>query len=95
MSKIIWDGVTRAETVGSEATARQHLADRARGYQWDSVLTILAQHPEWINSARPGSSSRYAVLHQAANGGADSDSRAIARHGCLENPAQREGRSGC
>lgn len=70
MSEVIWDGVTRAETLGSAATARQHLAERARGYDWSSVLAILSAHPEWINSIRPGSSSLYTVLHQAAHGGA-------------------------
>lgn len=34
------------------------------------MLTILSQHPEWINSTRPGSNSLYTVLHQAAHGGA-------------------------
>ncbi len=70
MSEIIWDGVTRADTLGSEAAARQHLADRAKGYDWSSVLTILSQHPEWINSTRPGSHSRYTPLQQAAHSGA-------------------------
>ncbi len=70
MSEIIWDGVTRAESLGSESTARQRLADSAKGHQWDPVLAILSQHPEWINSTRPGGHSRYTALHQAAHGGA-------------------------
>ncbi|MDP9379072.1 MAG: ankyrin repeat domain-containing protein [Chloroflexota bacterium] len=69
MSEPIWDGVTRAETLGS-ATERQHLADRARAYDWLSVLEIMSRHPELINSTRPGGHSLYTVLHQAAHGGA-------------------------
>ena len=49
---------------------RQRLADHARGYDWDAVLSVLAEHPEFINSTRPGGDSWYAPLHQAAHGGA-------------------------
>ncbi len=73
MSDIVWDRVTRAETSGAEAAKRQQLAQRAKAYDWPSVLTILSQHPEWINSTRPGGNSRYTVLHQAAHGGAPLD----------------------
>ena len=33
-------------------------------------LNLLAEHPELVNSCRPGGPSLYAPLHQAAHGGA-------------------------
>src|SRR5690349_21155595 len=71
MSASIWDGVTRAELFSKEATAiRQQLADYAKAYDWDNVRAMLARYGDLINSTRPGGKSRYAVLHQAAHGGA-------------------------
>src|SRR5262245_60374743 len=50
--------------------ARQQLADHARRYDWDAVLGVLAQHPEFVNSTRPSGDSWFAPLHQAAHGDA-------------------------
>ena len=49
---------------------RRQLADAAKAYQWDKVLEILSQHPHLVNSTRPGGTSLYTPLHQAANGSA-------------------------
>lgn len=71
MSEPSWDGITRSETLAGEAAAlRQRLADHARSYDWAAVLSILSKQPELVNATRPGGQSLYAVLHQAAHGGA-------------------------
>src|SRR5271169_2061140 len=56
----VWDGVVR-------------LADAARSYDWRRVFTILDEHQQLVNTTRPGGSSLYAALHQAAYGGAPTD----------------------
>ena len=69
-----WDGVARAETLSPQAPAARHqLANAAKAYEWQSVLALLAEHNELINSTRPGGSSLYTVLHQAAHGGAPAE----------------------
>jgi hypothetical protein len=71
MSDPVWDGVTRAETLNPQAAAARHrLADAAKIYDWDTVLALLGQDNQLINTTRPGGQSRYTVLHQAAHGGA-------------------------
>jgi hypothetical protein len=68
---IIWDGITKPETLMPEgADLRQRLADAAKSYDWVGTLELLARHPQWVNASRPGGSSLYAPLHQAAHGGA-------------------------
>jgi hypothetical protein len=67
----LWDGITRPETLRAEALrVRIALADAARNYDWRTVLRILDEHPELINATRPGGTSRFTVLHQAAHGNA-------------------------
>lgn len=67
----VWDGVTLPETLGEDSVrARQGLAAAAKDYDWTRVLAILSEHPEWVNTTRPGGTSLYAPLHQAAHGGA-------------------------
>lgn len=74
MSDPVWDGVTRAETLNPQAaTARHRLADAAKAYDWNTVLALLEQDTQLINTTRPGGQSRYTVLHQAAHGGASAD----------------------
>jgi hypothetical protein len=71
MSDPVWDGVTRANTLNPEALAARHrLVDAAKAYDWSTVLALLGQDNQLINVTRPGGQSRYAVLHQAAHGGA-------------------------
>jgi hypothetical protein len=62
-----WDGVTTRDVYKpAVVTVRDELANAARGGAWPLVLQILAGHPGWVNTARIGSRSGYAPLHQAA-----------------------------
>lgn len=66
-----WDGVTRNEALPArEAELRHSIADAARDYQWPRLLELLCEHEDRVNATRPGGSSWYAPLHQAAHGGA-------------------------
>ena len=68
---IVWDGITQAETLHEDAVRTRHaLADAAKRYEWPRVFEILTGKPELVNTTRPGGSSLYAPLHQAAHGGA-------------------------
>ena len=68
---IVWDGITRPETLHEEAAQIRHaLADAAKSYNWPRVFDLLSEHKELVNTTRPGGSSLYAPLHQAAHGGA-------------------------
>lgn len=70
----VWDGITRTETLNEEAIrTRQRLADHAKAYDWNGTLGILSEHPNLVNTARPGGHSLYAPLHQVAYGGAPVD----------------------
>jgi len=67
----VWDGLTRHESLGEDSVrVRQRLAAAAKDSDWTRVLAVLAEHPELVNTTRPGGSSLYAPLHQAAHGGA-------------------------
>lgn len=71
MDDIVWDGVTRAELLGEEAAKVRHaLADAAKSYKWPRVFELIAEQPDLVNTTRPGGSSLYTPLHQAAHGGA-------------------------
>jgi hypothetical protein len=73
-TKADWDGLARPETLGAAAVRlRQRLAAAAKDYDWNRVLAVLSEHPELINTTRPGGSSLYAPLHQAAHGGAPAE----------------------
>lgn len=68
---IVWDGITRPETLSPEALAlRQTFADAAKLYDWPRVFEMVAKDRDLINSTRPGGSSLFAPLHQASHGGA-------------------------
>lgn len=68
---IVWDGITRPETLSPEDLAlRQAFANAAKLYYWPRVFEMVAEHRDLINSTRPGGSSLFAPLHQAAHGGA-------------------------
>lgn len=68
---IVWPGITLAETLNESASvARTALADAAKSYTWPRMFELLAEHPELVNYARPGSASLYAPLHQIAHAGA-------------------------
>jgi hypothetical protein len=66
-----WDGMTRPETFTEEALSqRMAFADVARAFNWPLVFEFLESFPDWINVSRPGGTSLFAPLHQAAYGGA-------------------------
>jgi len=68
---IVWDGITRAEVLQEgEAKIRHALADAAKSSNWPRVFELIAEHKKLVNTTRPGGSSLYAPLHQAAHGGA-------------------------
>lgn len=68
---VVWDGITRANSLYNDAArVRITLADAAKNYDWAHVLELLSKHRDLINTTRPGGSSLYAPLHQAAHGGA-------------------------
>jgi hypothetical protein len=68
---IVWDGITRPEALHEEAARIRHsLADAAKSYNWARMFDLLSEHKELVNVTRPGGSSLYAPLHQAAHGGA-------------------------
>lgn len=68
---VIWDGITRAETLNAQAaTARSALADAARAYNWPRVFELVSAHRELVNSCRLGGKSLFTPLHQAAHAGA-------------------------
>jgi hypothetical protein len=68
---IIWDGITRAETLDEGSNQiRERLADAAKSYNWPRVFELLSEHKQLVNTSRPGGESLYSPLHQAAHGGA-------------------------
>ena len=68
---IVWDGVVGADVLhGTDAEVRHKLAGAAKCYDWTRVMAILREHPNLVNTTRPGGGSRFAPLHQAAHGGA-------------------------
>jgi hypothetical protein len=70
----VWDGLTRPESLGEDSVrVRQRLAAAAKSYDWPRVLAVLSENPELVNTTRPGGSSLYAPLHQAAHGGAPAE----------------------
>lgn len=74
MADMVWDGITRSETLNEAwVTARSALADAARAYNWSRVFELLSERPEFVNTSRLGGKSLYSPLHQAAHGGAAVD----------------------
>jgi len=68
---LVWDGVTTDGVLNAGSAAERHrLADAAKAYDWATVLTLLRDHPELVNTTRPGGLSLFAPLHQAAHGNA-------------------------
>ncbi len=68
---IAWDGITGADVLDDAQLASRHaLADAARDGAWATLLERIAQQPALVNATRPGGTSLYAPLHQAAYGGA-------------------------
>ncbi len=68
---MIWDGITGQGVLDEGSAALRHrLADAAKAYDWPAVLTLLREHRSLVNTTRPGGSSLFAPLHQAAHGDA-------------------------
>ena len=68
---IVWNGVTRAETVNEDYAAIRHaLADACKSYSWPRVLELITADRGLANVARLDGSALFTPLHQAANGGA-------------------------
>ena len=71
---IVWDGFVRAEGQSQDELRRRHsLADASRKYDWTGMLAILREHTDLANTTRPGGTSLFAPLHQAAHGDAPTD----------------------
>ena len=70
-SRLEWDVATTPEVLNEKTRAvRASLADAARGGNWKRVLATIRENPAWVNAARPGGSSAFTPLHQAAYNGA-------------------------
>ncbi|WP_454858173.1 ankyrin repeat domain-containing protein [Rhizobium binxianense] len=68
---IIWDGLVGADLLDEAQLAVRHgLADACKDGDWDKAFAILRKHPTLVNATRPGGTSLYAPLHQAAYIGA-------------------------
>jgi hypothetical protein len=68
--EIVWDGIRHAGALNRDHVAVRHaLADATKRYDWSRVMEILRAWPNLVNTSRPGGSSLYAPLHQAAHGG--------------------------
>lgn len=74
MTDTVWDGITHGDVLKEQAAKLRHaLADAAKGYDWPEVTRLLTQHPELVNTTRPGGTSLYTPLHQVAHGGAPAE----------------------
>ena len=71
MPEQTWDGTTRVTSPQSpQVLIRQRLADCAKRYDWPGVFAVLDTDPGLVNAVRPGGTSWFAPLHQAAHAGA-------------------------
>ncbi|GGL93488.1 hypothetical protein GCM10010129_41690 [Streptomyces fumigatiscleroticus] len=94
MISMEWDGLTdRGRFNDWYLKERDRFADRARDADWDGLFEELDREPRWINLPRPGNSSGFAPLHQAAWHGAEFAvvSRLLA-HGAWRTQRTRDGR---
>jgi hypothetical protein len=67
-----WDGATLRTTYKDTYQARRdEFANLARDGDWPALLARLAEWPSFINVWRPGGTSWYTPIHQAAWHGAD------------------------
>lgn len=67
-----WDGVVRRSSIKDKwAAERDRMSDAAHAGNWETVLEVLDQNPEWVNSGRLEGNSGYGPLHQAAWHGTD------------------------
>lgn len=67
MTNLTWFGHTLPSTYHQQINNMlQILANSARDGNWDQMLAILREKPEFINATRPGGKSLYMPLHQVA-----------------------------
>jgi len=70
----VWDGITCPKILGEDdSQVRQEIADAAKAYDWPRVVSLLGDQRKLVNTTRPGGSSLYAPLHQAAHGDAPTE----------------------
>lgn len=66
-----WDGVNQLEALGEVAAEiRIALADASKSGDWATMIGILSEYPDYVNSGRPGGASLFTPLHQVAYSGA-------------------------
>ena len=68
---MVWDGITRPETLHEQAArfgVPSRMSPRVTAGRGSS--TCFSEHTGLVNTTRPGGSSLFAPLHQAAHGGA-------------------------
>jgi hypothetical protein len=70
----VWDGVVSSAVLNeSEVRIRDSLAEASKSYDWNRVFSVLRDDETLVNTTRPGGSSLFAPLHQAAHGGATAE----------------------
>ncbi len=58
--QVVWDGLVKRGLLHEDAERlRDELADKAKSYDWPSVMTILEEHPQLVNTTRPGGGSLF------------------------------------
>ena len=66
-----WSGATKAVSFNEwTLRVRNEIADAAKAYEWDKLIALLEDRPEFVDAPRLEGSAFYAPLHQAAHGGA-------------------------
>ncbi|MFD4468564.1 hypothetical protein ACFWPA_09775 [Rhodococcus sp. NPDC058505] len=91
MKELIWYGLNEpgAALFGEGLELRRTFADAAKRCDWAGVMKLLDEHPDLVNSTRPGGPSLFTPLHQAAysNAPAEVIRELVARGGwrTLEN----------
>jgi hypothetical protein len=71
MIQLTWDGCVQPDALNDdEAKAPHALADAAKKFDWAATISMVKAGIELSNATRPGGSSLFAPLHQAAYGGA-------------------------
>jgi hypothetical protein len=64
--EVVWDGIVCPESLSEEASrVRQALADAAKKYDWDTVLSALDREPTLVNTTRPG--QRHEITSAGSN----------------------------
>lgn len=71
MGTVVWDGIVGDDVLHEDAAKVRHqLADAAKNFEWGRLTAMLREQRDLVNTTRPGGTSLFAPLHQAAYGGA-------------------------